>query len=391
MVSKIIVSLIVLSSLTLFAHENINHITTNVNPFELNSAHLKLDHLSVLELPNEDKLLFNVAHTPSLRYFQNEIGVGYRKSLNRVGLGANLYYMHTNSHRALIHQISPGLELFYKDLQVTYNLYLPTAPKRTLKHGDLYHSILSEFGLRYTPRKDIGLGLLPSYDHFKKEWSVNSRISYILNERFEFAICPMYRPQGFSCSLSFGVIFSMNTPKRSKSTHRSNGFVLSYVKAPKIYVQLPKYVPIAIAEPIYVAPMPIPVQEEVVIVEEVKEEVAPIEEVIVPIEQPKQPEPFNWWKYIPFIDYKGTDVVKTETDKVSMPYSPLSANNSHIEDFYFLPPPQVIPEREEEENKNVAFSGPAIIDNYRSKEQRTTVIHYNPTIIEDYKNESNLG
>jgi hypothetical protein len=302
MVSKIKTLLITLFASSLIAHENFNQITANVNS-SLGSSYLKLEHESHFYAPNGDILLLHLAHSPHVKFFKNEVGLGYRTFFHRFGVGANLYYMNMTKPSFFIHQFSPGLEFFYKNLQVSYNAYLPTSIKKSFKNGDLYHSTVSEFGLNYNIVKGLNIGILPFFDHDKQAWGLNSKISYTMN-KFEFSISPYLKKSGNGCLFSFGFNFGAMKTRASQPIQRANDF--SYVihkKQPKIYVVAirPGPIPEPVRMPI-IPPIVLPPIEDEVEVEEVIEEVIEI--------KPEPKKPSSWWDSIPFFNYKGIGIAE---------------------------------------------------------------------------------
>lgn len=223
MVSKIISLLIALNACSLLAHDNFNQISANAGTSALNSSHLKLNHQSYFYIQNGDALFLDLKHALHYKHFQNDIGLGYRKSFEKVGVGANFYYMHSNQSKTLLHQFSPGLELLYKNLQVAYNLYLPTSLKLDLKRGSILHNRISELGLKWHPRKEITVGILPFYDHTKNKWGIDSKIIYTIKDKFELGLSPYFKSQEKGCVFSFG--FNFGSAKDMKSTYRSNAFI----------------------------------------------------------------------------------------------------------------------------------------------------------------------
>ena len=238
MVSKIILALIALNISTLVAHGNFNKISANADSSGLNSTHVKLNHQSFLYIPNGDALILDLTHTLYRTYMQNDVGIGYRRVLETIGIGANCYYMNMNEPRTFLHQISPGIEASLFDFQVSYNIYLPISRMKECKKGMIYHNPVSEFGVRYMMENDIAVGILPCYDHTNKKLGLNSSFTYALNDRYEFGIYPYLKHKSRGCLFSFGIKFGVD--KGIKSTHRSNEFnySLKYLgpKNPKIFV-----------------------------------------------------------------------------------------------------------------------------------------------------------
>lgn len=351
--------LLVLCTASLISHENINQVTANVNSFELDSSYLKLDHLSLFDCSNGDVVFLNLAHAPHFKHFQNEIGIGYRKFLPRIGLGANLYCMHTNSPSFLIHQLSPGIEMFWNDLQLSYNLYFPTSVKRAFKIGDLYHSTISELGLRYSPNKRWSFGILPFFDHMKREWGFNSKISYTINEMFEFGISPSYKSQGFGCAFSFGVKFGSVGAKGNRSTHRANEFSYAFQKkTPKIYVQLPES-PVIVATPIAELPIiayPVVEVAEVTpaqVIELVEVQAPEIEEAHEEIHEDtiiEEAKTGPWWNPL-YHFYPTSNIAEIkETGK-----EPLAS----LDELMFIP---VLPDVDESDPAMQVFYAPGVIE-----------------------------
>ena len=300
MVSKIFLYLItlpaILSAINLLAHDNFNQVSANAGSSGLDSSHLKINHQSYFYIPNGDALILDLTHSLHTKHMQNDMGLAYRTTLGTVGLGANFYYMHTTQPKIFLHQYSPGVELLWKDLQVTYNFYFPASKERTLRKETLAYASVSEFGLRWMPNKEFSIGILPYYNHLNKNWGLNSNISYTMKETFVFGISPYFKSTGSGCLFSFGVNFG--PAKGMKSTHRSNEFnyLVKYYRAknPAIYIEMPKPMAIPTSEPVVIYPIPIPI-----IVDEVEE--APKEP------ETKQPEPRKWWDVFSMNDTKKMD------------------------------------------------------------------------------------
>lgn len=317
MVSKTIAILIALSSTTLLAHDNINHVSTNAGTSGPDSVHLKINHQSYFYLPSDDMLILDLTHALHAKHMQNETGLAYRKSLEKLTLGANLYYMHTTQPGVYLHQFSPGLELFYKKFQVSYNFYLPTSAQRDFKKGTISHSTVSEFGLRWSPRKDFNIGLLPFYDHLNRSFGVNSRINYTVKEVFHFGVSPFYKPKGSGVMFSFGISFG--SAKDKKSTHRSNEFnhfVKYYpAKNPTISVVMPKQMAIPTSEPVVEYPLVVPAELDIKAVEEANKVDEKNKEAVT--------KPWSIWNYLPI---RGKQTA-------------LAAEHEPKADFFLLYPP----------------------------------------------------
>jgi len=255
---------------------------------------------------------------------QNNIGVAYRTFLTNIGIGANFFYMHSTEPKLWMHQFSPGLELLYKNWQVSYNFYLPTSFQKHLKKTSISHSAVSEVGLRYTPFKEFSVGLLPFYDHSNHSMGVTSRISYTLNDRFEFGLSPYYKPQGGGVTFHFGVNFG--PAKGMNSVHRSNEFNYRakdwQPKNPEIFIEVPK------------APV-------------VKEEDRP---------QEPEKEPKTWRDFFHIPEYKDIGDAKKEKEQNKEHAAvPL---NSPANDFFFMPPFEYIssPLIPEPDNRSGSFA-----------------------------------
>lgn len=309
MVSKIIYTLIALSSLTLFAHDNSNTISANAGSSGLESSHLKINHQSYFYIPSGDTIILDLTHSLHSRHMQNDMGLAYRTNLGKVTIGTNFYYMHTNHPRTFIHQFSPGVELFYKKWQISYNLYLPASIQKTVRRGLLCHSPISEFGIKWMIRKDLSVGLLPFYDIYNGKFGINSSFNYCFKQRFNFGVYPYYKPQNSGFMLSFGISFG--TTKDSKSVHRSNAF--NYIvkdfpsKGMPALAEVPK-TNVPIPTPVVEYPISMPAEIEK---QKMEEKIGQIpdssekEEESAPAPEKKEPEsnPWNWRDYFPSYAY----------------------------------------------------------------------------------------
>jgi hypothetical protein len=319
---------------SLLAHDNYSQISINVNPFESAASSVKFDHQSHLYAPNGDVLLLHLSHSPHLKFFKNEVGLGYRKIFPAFGMGLNFYYMNMTKPGVFIHQLSPGIEVFYNNFQFSYNTYLPTQMKKSFKKGTLYHSLVSELGINYKPTKDLMLGLLPFFDHSKKEWGLNSKVTYTIKDKFEFAVSPYLKKSGNGCLFSFGINFGGEKTRANQSIHRSNDF--SYLiekRIPKIYtLELkPAYAPAPIIMPA-IQPVilpPIEQEEESLPKETIEEKSNSAKPVVEPIKIEVPPEkPYSWWDNIPFFNYKGIGIAQESLQQPIRIVEPLSESSS---------------------------------------------------------------
>jgi hypothetical protein len=325
MVSKIISLLIALNACTLLAHDNFNQISANVDSSALDSSNLKLNHQSYFYIPNGDAFILDLTHRIHHKHFQNDLGLAYRTFLRNAGIGVNFYYQHSNRLKAFLHQFSPGLELLYKNLQVSYNLYLPTSVKMDLERGSIFHSRTSELGIKWFPRKDFNVGILPFYDHTQSKWGLNSKISYILKERLEFGLSPYWTSENKGCTFSFGVNFGPT--KGIKSTHRSNRFNCLIErcspKNPKIWVAKPgPILPPELSQSPQNGPTIIHLPGAQEDYEQKTTESAPT---------PKETGAKSWWDTFPLRTPTAPEPKKEEE-------KPLALSNTETGDLFFVPP-----------------------------------------------------
>lgn len=357
MVSKTFLSLIttsaILSAINLLSHDNFNQVSTNVGSSGLDSAHLKINHQSYFYIPNGDALILDLTHGLHTKHMQNDIGLAYRKSFETFGVGANFYYMHTTQPKIFLHQFSPGVELLWKDVQLTYNFYFPASKEKFLRKETLAHASVSELGLRWMPTKELSIGILPHYNHLNKNWGLNSKINYTLKETFVFGVSPYFKSTGSGCLFSFGVNFG--PAKGIKSTHRSNEFnylVKHYhAKNPTISVEMPKPREISTPTPtpaiptrtpggMYPVPVPIPYSlggnKAIEDAPEDKKE-----------PEAKKPEPKNWWESFLESCPKLREQQKVEEKPNSLALVPYEGHKDslavtiwkeHKEDLIFIPP-----------------------------------------------------
>jgi hypothetical protein len=310
MVSKIITILIALYVSSLVAHDNFNQVSANVDSVGLDSTHLKLNHQSYFYIPSGDALIFELNHGLHKNHMTNTIGIGYRTFLLNTGIGANLYYLNSNEPRAHLHQLSPGLELLYKGVQISYNLYIPTSAKMVVKRGSIYQSRVSEIGVRWSPNKEFTIGMLPFYDHLNARWGLNTRFTYTLKKKYEFGLSPYLNHNGNGCAFSFGINFG--TAKEMKPVHRANKF--NYLLEPRAVK-----ISIGVTKPAFLPPL------------------NPSGYILpAPFVLPETKEKNHWWDKFKFLNYGSQEAVAPEK---SVDDSALGALWHECSDELYLVPP----------------------------------------------------
>lgn len=230
-------SLITLYATTLLGHSNFLTITTNVNPFDINSSYIKADNQSFFNTFDNEHFILNVAATRYLKYVQGDLGMGYRKFFNKFGLGLNLFCSGMNEPKVIIGQISPGIEFFYDRFQVTYNYYLPASTEKLTKSALIQHCPISEVGVSFSPTNWFNVGFLPFYEHTSHNVGINSNVSVAIAHQVGFSVSPFLNRRSKGLVLSFGFGFGGKRCSHTGSFHRSNQFVYQVGPLPpeKVY------------------------------------------------------------------------------------------------------------------------------------------------------------
>lgn len=186
---------------------------------------LKLLHQSSFEIDDYNTFILHALSNPG---FENrchhEVGVGYRRMYEIFGFGTNIVYANQYAFGFFNHNIVPGLELFYKNLKVSYNRYLPV--KTSIQKNDetyLFHDV-SEISLSYRLWEKIQVGFTPYYNHQTKRFGYGGVLSALVFDNVELSLAPYCEPHvqhgiAFSIGYHFGGVKDIENSPLSKS-HR---------------------------------------------------------------------------------------------------------------------------------------------------------------------------
>lgn len=250
----IICSTLAFSSLYATYHEPSVGITIDAPyPYSSPKANLHIEHQSTIELSDWSSLILHgLSHPHAATKFHNELGLGYRKLYNRFGFGVNFVYAHRNTFGFFNHQLSPGVELFYKQFSLIYNRYLPIKTGVIYKKNRYSFHDVSEVTVSYRISKNYEISLAPHYNHGRKRLGFSATASAHLFDNWKLSLTPYCEPS-VRHGVAFSIGYDLGGPKKliNQRLKKSHTF---YHKAHMNEVKKKEFVPVPFFLP---APQPI--------------------------------------------------------------------------------------------------------------------------------------
>ena len=208
-----------------FGAESYANLNFRINPTKKDNFHLKLNHEINHVFNNGFVLIGEWNYKPFIDHSHHgETGFGFRKFNGQFGYGANFNYALNSNIGFFAHRVSPGLELFWKNFQISINNYFPLKDVVEFKGFNYKFHTVHEFGITYKPGAKYEFGVFPFYNSSSMKWGINSRISVFINEVIELEALPFYKSSGKGISFSFGVHFGGPKRKKIQSIRKTHEF-----------------------------------------------------------------------------------------------------------------------------------------------------------------------
>lgn len=218
-------------------------------------------HQSTFEFDDYNAIILHALSNPRLdKSCHHELGVGYRRIYENFGFGTNIVYAHQYANSLFNHNFVPGLELFYKDLSLAYNRYLPV--KTTIQKGDetyLFHDV-SEISLSCRLWNTIQVGFTPYFNHQTRRFGYGGSVSTFVFDTIELALNPYCEPHvQHGVAFSLGYHFGGAKEKINSPLSKSHRFFFTKKKK-EIAKFTPAPAPVIIPMPVPIILKPIPVE-----------------------------------------------------------------------------------------------------------------------------------
>ena len=261
----------------LLSHEHYQSLSWSSDYNDLNSSQFHLESQSHMVFRDDNFIVSHAAYRPNLNKVHHfEAGFGFRKFFcDTTGFGINLFHEASTRPTFLIHQLSPGFELFYGRFQFSANAYIPLKKEIVRSTGSVFHHTISEYGITFRPSSRFEFGIFPFFDHKSKEWGYTGNFVATVADSVTFGLNPFYREGNHGCTLSMGVYLGGKKFKRTQPIRKSSMFLFHEVTrkkpvaAPSLPVKIPATAP-AVVPPVigappandpgmYIVPVPVPI------------------------------------------------------------------------------------------------------------------------------------
>jgi hypothetical protein len=189
------------------------------------TVYTTLHHQSSLDVGDGNIILLHALTSPhSTNTFHNELGVGFRKLFENLGVGINFLYAHQNTFGFHNHQLSPGLELYYDHFRLAFNHYRHVKSSVEFKKNTYSFHDISEVTLSYRPSKKYEFSFTPLFNHSTRKFGYQGEVSAYLFDNWKCSVIPHCEP-GVKKGVAFSVGFHFGGAKKKetdilKKSHR---------------------------------------------------------------------------------------------------------------------------------------------------------------------------
>lgn len=184
----------------------------NFDGIKKNESHFHAHHQVSWETPNQDVLLLQGGYKPFLRGKHHfEGGISARKFTGDWGFGGNLFYRTHNLSGVFAHQLSPGWEFFYKDFQLSLNIYNPTQFSKYKKLSLIEFKPAFEGGITWRPKDKYEFSVFPNFCRSEGKFGVNMRFAAFISNSIELELKPYLNPR--NKGICFGLGCHLGGPK----------------------------------------------------------------------------------------------------------------------------------------------------------------------------------
>lgn len=192
---------------TTFAHLHEPGFSLNVDTYDKADCFISLFHQSTFALEDGNFLFMHTVANPYFdKTFHSELGIGYRKFTKEWGFGTNFVLATSNRFGFFNHQFCPGLELFWKNVKVAFNSYIPLKTNVELPKSLFTFHLVSELDISYSLFGKYELGLNPYFNHSNSSMGFGAYATVPLLKDWMVTLNPYYdskEEKGLCFSLTY--------------------------------------------------------------------------------------------------------------------------------------------------------------------------------------------
>jgi hypothetical protein len=242
---------------SLLSHEHYQSLSWSSDYNDLSSSQFHLESQSHLVFRDDNFIVAHAAYRPNLNKVHHfEAGYGFRKFFcDTTGFGLNLFHEASTRPDFLIHQFSPGIELFYGRFQLSANAYIPLKKEIVRSTGSVFHHTISEYGLTFRPSSRLEFGIFPFFDHKSRHWGYNGNAMLTVADSVTFGLNPFYKEGNHGCTLSMGVYLGGKKFKRTQPIRKTSMFLFHEVARKKSIAAPIPPIKVPTVDPVVVPPI----------------------------------------------------------------------------------------------------------------------------------------